>query len=474
MELSIDSADRALRTIENREKWIARSSAYYGDIVKRLQFFVPEGASVLEVGCSTGWLIRQIDGAGHRVGVDKRSEYVAAARASNVENTVEFLDGDFEKISLGRRFDFIIISDVVPFAHDVQRLFENAKAHLKPGGRVFVSTYNAYLRPIYRLAELLGLKRRSSAENWFSEHDVYNICDLVGFEVVRQGTGAIIPWDLLGLGGFINRWLGPLPIFKFTNLYGYYLFRDSDPKPKNFESVSVVIPARNEAGNIAAAITRMPRLSEKVEVIFVEGHSSDDTWEAICKTTDAPHPSWMSIKRLQQSGKGKANAVHEGFAGASGDVLLILDADLTVMPEELPRFIEILKAGLADFVHGSRLVYPMEGAAMRFLNVLGNKFFSMAFTFILGQRFKDTLCGTKVLYREDWARILKLRKYFGDFDPFGDFELLFGAVKLNHKVAEIPVHYKSRSYGETNIHRFRHGWILLKMVLFAAPRMRFY
>jgi glycosyltransferase involved in cell wall biosynthesis len=235
--------------------------------------------------------------------------------------------------------------------------------------------------------------------------------------------------------------------------------------------VSVIIPARNEVGNIEDIFTRIPEMGRGTELIFIEGGSSDDTYAAI-EQAIAKHPT-RKCKLQKQTGKGKGDAVQLGFANASGDILMILDADLTVPPEDPPRFYTALKSGKAEFVNGVRLVYPMEGQAMRFINLIGNKFFSLAFSWLLGQPIKDTLCGTKVLWKHDYERIAANRTYFGDFDPFGDFDLLFGAAKINLKIVDLPVRYRKRSYGATNINRWQHGWLLLRMVIFAAKRIKF-
>ena len=207
------------------------------------------------------------------------------------------------------------------------------------------------------------------------------------------------------------------------------------------------------------------------EIIFVEGHSTDNTWDEIQRVAKK-YPD-RQIKILQQSGAGKGNAVREGFAAASGDILMILDADLTMPPEELPKFYDVLASRHAEFANGVRLVYPMEKEAMRFLNMCANKFFSIAFTWLLGQPVKDTLCGTKVLFRKDYESIVANRSYFGNFDPFGDFDLLFGASKLNLKIADVPIRYRNRTYGSTNIHRWKHGLLLLRMTMFAARKLKF-
>jgi glycosyltransferase involved in cell wall biosynthesis len=236
-------------------------------------------------------------------------------------------------------------------------------------------------------------------------------------------------------------------------------------------TVSVVIPARNEAGNIPRLLSDVPDMGAGTELIFVEGHSSDGTYEAIEREI-LKHPH-RRARLFRQTGRGKGDAVRLGFSEANGDVLMILDADLTVPPDDLPRFYDALRAGKGEFLNGVRLVYPMERQAMRFFNLIGNKFFSLAFSWLLGQPLKDTLCGTKVLWKADYRRIAANRAYFGNFDPFGDFDLLFGAARLSLKIVDIPVRYRERTYGETNIQRWRHGWLLLKMVIFAARRIKF-
>jgi glycosyltransferase involved in cell wall biosynthesis len=223
----------------------------------------------------------------------------------------------------------------------------------------------------------------------------------------------------------------------------------------------VVIPARNEAGNIADIFRRVPEMGAGTELIFVEGNSTDDTYATIEKAI-ASNPGRKSTL-LKQTGKGKGDAVRKGFSNSAGDVLMIL-----------PRYYEALSSGKGEFINGVRLVYPMEREAMRLFNLLANKFFSVAFSWLLGQQVKDTLCGTKVLRKIDYDTIADNREYFGDFDPFGDFDLLFGAAKLNLKFVDIPVRYAERTYGQTKIARWRSGLILLRMMVFALRRIKFY
>jgi glycosyltransferase involved in cell wall biosynthesis len=335
-----------------------------------------------------------------------------------------------------------------------------------------LSYHSPIWEPALRLAQRAGLKAPMPPSNWLGMRDLAALLDLAGFEVIRREWRTLSPLRLLGLGTAINRLLAPLPLLRGLCLRHYLVARSRQvlhPPPR---SASVVIPARNEKGNIEAAVKRLPQFSERVEIVFVEGHSKDGTLEE-CRRVQAAYPD-RDIKVLVQDGKGKGDAVRKGFAAASGDVLMILDADLTVPPEDMPKFFRQIAEGRGEFVNGTRLVYPMEDQAMRALNWLANHGFSIVFSWLLNQRFTDTLCGTKVLRRSHYERIAANRLYFGDFDPFGDYDLIFGAVKLNLKVVEVPIRYLARTYGETQISRFRHGWLLLRMVVFAWRKLKAY
>jgi glycosyltransferase involved in cell wall biosynthesis len=320
------------------------------------------------------------------------------------------------------------------------------------------------------------LKTKSPQQNWLTHFDINNLLYLAGFDVYRQVRRTLIPFNIPILSFVFNKYFAKLPLLRYLglNMFSFAMkFPESNEDIKNRYSVSIVIPARNESGNIENAILRMPDFAKHHEIIFVEGNSTDDTWETIQKIK-AKYDHTHDIKITQQSGKGKGDAVRKGFGMATGDILMILDADLTMPPEELPKFYNAIAGYKGDFINGSRLVYAMDEKAMRFLNRLGNKFFSQAFTWLLEQKFRDTLCGTKVLFRKDYERLIINRKFFGDFDPFGDFDLLFGAYKLNLKIVEIPIRYKDRTYGDTNISRFKHGFMLLQMCIFAMRKCKFY
>jgi glycosyltransferase involved in cell wall biosynthesis len=312
-------------------------------------------------------------------------------------------------------------------------------------------------------------------QNWFSPNDVVNLMQLAGFEVVKHQAFILLPLNIPLISSIANRVIVHAVPFRWFAMTNFLIAR---PRPAAIghtasqePSVSVIVPARNEAGNIDTILRRIPELGEGTEIVFVEGHSTDNTYEAIEQSL-VMFPE-RNCKVLRQIGRGKGDAVRLGFEKSSGDVLMILDADMTVPPEDLRRFFDALIERNGEFINGVRLVYPLEDQAMRFFNILGNKFFSLAFSWILGQPIKDTLCGTKVMWRRDYLKIVGNRTYFGNFDPFGDFDLLFGAAKLNLKIAEMPVRYRARIYGDTNISRWRHGWVLLRMVLFAAQRIKF-
>lgn len=427
---------------------------------------VPQDASVLEIGCGSGGLLRLIK-ARRRVGVDLSERQIARAREQ--APGCEFHVQTAETLDLGERFDCILISDTLNFAADVQQVLECLHEHSHPGTRLIINYPSALWRPAFALARLLGIKAEDPASNWLSNEDMMGLLTLADWEPLVVQPRILCPVRALGLGSALNRWIGPL--LPWFNLTVFCVARSVRAKQTGPLTVSVVIPARNEAGNIEAAVQRTPEMGSGTELIFVEGHSRDDTWEEIVRVAKA-YPD-KRIKTLKQPGRGKGDAVRAGFAVAEGDLFIILDADLTVPPEEMPKFYEAVVCGRTEFANGSRLVYPMEKAAMRFLNMCANKAFGILFTWILGQPLKDTLCGTKVLRRADYERIVSNRAFFGDFDPFGDFDLLFGAAHLNLKIVDVPVRYRDRTYGSTNIQRWRHGWLLLRMVMFAARKLKF-
>ncbi len=366
-------------------------------------------------------------------------------------------------------FDVIVVSDTLNVAADVQRLLDRLRTVATERTRLIINYHSALWRPVVAGATQLGWRAKHPMSSWLAPSDVANMLNLAGWEAVRENCRILLPVRLGGLDRVVNRWVAPLlPWFCLSR------FLVARLEPRRIErplKVSVLVPARNEAGNIAAAVSRTPEMGAGTEFIFVEGNSKDDTWEKI-QAVKANNPD-RDIKILQQGGKGKGDAVRCGFAVATGDVLMILDADLTMPPEELPKFFEVIASGRAEYANGVRLVYPMDKEAMRFLNLCANKFFSVAFSWLLGQPIKDTLCGTKVMTRENYDRVAANRSYFGDFDPFGDFDLIFGADKLGLKFADVPIRYRERTYGSTNIDRWSHGALLIRMMVFAARKLKF-
>jgi len=448
--------------------------AYHRRLERVYRFLVPAGSRVLELGCGQGDLLASLAPA-HGVGVDFSAEMVSQARQRHPG--LHFLEADaeaVEQVLAGERFDAIILSDLVNDAWDVQRLFAQVRRLAAPQTRVVLNLYSRFWELPLALAQRLGLAHPVLPQNWLTLDDVENLCELSGLRPIRRWQEVLLPLPVPLLAPLCNRLLVRLWPLNHLALANFLVARPA-PEPLAEEPVvTVVVPARNEAGNVAAIFDRVPEMGAGTDLLFVEGHSQDDTFAAIEReiAARAALPGGRRARLLRQPGRGKGDAVRAGFAAARGDVLMILDADLTVPPEDLPRFYEVIRSGAGEMVNGVRLVYPMEKQAMRFANLLGNKFFSLAFSWLLGQRIKDTLCGTKVLHRRDYERLAANRAYFGDFDPFGDFDLLFGAARLNLEIVEVPVRYRERTYGTTNIQRWRHGWLLLQMCVFAAGRLK--
>lgn len=448
-------------------------SYYWNDITKYCSYFIHEDYSVLEIGCGTGEFLNNLK-AKRKVGIDFSEVMIAHAKTQFPELELQVMAA--EEIQLNEKFDVVILSNLIGYLDDIQKVFEGLKVVCHPQTKIIVTYYSFLWEPLLKFGERIGYKTKSPHQNWLSLSEINNLLFLSGFHVYRNSRRMILPVYIPLISEICNGFLAKFPVLRLLSINNFTFAKVVNTalsKELNTDySVSVIIPACNESGNIENAILRMPALGTHTEIIFVEGHSTDGTWEKIEEVKNK-YAATHCIKSSQVSERGKNAAVKKGFEMSSNDILMILDADLTVAPEDLRKFYHAIASGKGDFINGSRLVYPMEKEAMRFLNLVGNKSFSMLFTWLLDQRFKDTLCGTKVMFRKDYKRLVSNRKFFGDIDPFGDFDLLFGAHKLNLCIVEVPIRYHERTYGRTNISRFKHGFILLKMCFFAARKIKF-
>ncbi len=451
------------------DRWKARNRYYHKAQENLFKFLVEPGSSVLEVGCATADVLAAVQPS-RAVGVDFSRRMVELA--SKKYSHITFEHQDAEQVRLPGKFDYVLMADLMGYLNDIQKALTAARSVMIPRSRLIITYYNHLWQPLLKLGEKLKLKLPHPTQNWINSNDLTNLLELADFEVIRAGQRLLIPKYIPLLSWFFNKYLAQLPLLRKLCVTRYLVARPRELNPKRKYSVSIIIPARNEKGNIEQAVLSTPEMGKGTEIIFVEGHSKDGTLDEIKRVVKA-HLKKRDVKYTVQTGIGKGDAVREGFRMATGDILMILDGDLTVAPEDLPKFFEVIASNRGEFINGSRLVYPMEKEAMRLLNLFGNKFFSLMFTWLLGQRFKDTLCGTKAIFRTDYERIARNRTYFGDFDPFGDFDLIFGAAKLNLKIMEIPIRYKERTYGTTNISRFSHGLLLLQMCLFAMNKLKF-
>lgn len=453
---------------QSMDRWEGVRRCYQDRLAAIYRFLIPPDMRVLEIGCGQGDLLAAVKPS-YGAGIDLSPTLIERGRKRHPH--LDLREADAHSLNLEGDFDYIICSDLVNDLWDVQQVFERVREHCHAETRFVLNSYNRLWEKPRRLLEMLGLVKPMLPQNWFLGADIENLLYLAGFEAIRQSHEVLLPFGLPLAHSLANRYLvklWPFSLFAVTNVF----VARPQPEPKGNEpTVSVVVAARNEAGNIKQIFERVPMMGGGTEIVFVEGNSTDDTYATIEREIQR-HPA-TSARLYRQPGKGKGDAVRVGFREAKGDLLMILDADLTVPPEDLPRFYEAWRSGRADFVNGVRLVYPMEEKAMRFFNHIGNRFFSMAFSWLLQQNIKDTLCGTKVLSKKDYDMIAANRAYFGEFDPFGDFDLLFGAAKYNLKIVDLPVRYAERTYGDTNINRWRHGVILLRMVLYAMRRIKF-
>ncbi|QWG25116.1 glycosyltransferase [Bradyrhizobium sediminis] len=455
-----------------RPAWRRKAKFFHSEDENYLRFLIPKGARVLEIGCGTGDTLAGLEPS-FGVGLDFSPAMVDQAR--KLHGGLTFIVGDAEDpeviASLPGPFDFIVVLDTIGSLDDCQAFLEQLHPLCSRETRLVIGYFSHLWMPLLKVSELGGGRMPYPPQNVLAPSDVRALADLAGFDAVKSEQRMIVPVSLLGIGRFINRFISILPGVRWLALRHYVVCRSLPNFDEDrLHSATVVIPARNERGNIEPAIQRIPKFCDDIEIIFIEGHSKDGTFEEM-ERVKAAYPD-KDIKTMVQPGKGKADAVFTAYDVARGDVLMILDADLTMPPEQLPKFWNAIKSGKGEFINGSRLVYPLEDDAMRFLNLIANKIFSYLFSWLLNQRYTDTLCGTKVMRRTDYYRLREGKTYFGDFDPFGDFDLIFGASKLNLKSVDLPIRYAARTYGETQISRFRHGVMLLKMVVFAFFKIK--
>lgn len=451
-----------------RDKWIRKSKYYYDNLVNYLKFIIPGQSRVIEIGCGTGYVLSKLNPS-EGAGIDISEGMISIARKNYPD--LNFYVMDCEDLNIDEKFDFILISDTIGYFDDVQRSFEQIRKLCTDETRIVITYINFLWLPVLNIAETFRLKMPQVRNNWLNISDITNLLQLTGYDIINAYKKFLFPVYVPLVSSLVNRFIASVPGVNSLCLLKFIVAKISGIS-RDLNSVSVIVPARNEKGNIREIVRRTPRMGEFTEIIFVEGNSTDGTFEEI-ENVCTENSLSGNLRFAKQKGKGKADAVRLGFEMAAGKILMILDADMTVPPEDLTKFYEAVTNGKGEFINGSRLVYPLEKDAMRTLNIFGNKFFSAMFTWILNQRIKDTLCGTKVISKSNYEKLKEAKKFLGNLDPFGDFDLLFGAAKMNLKITEIPVRYQARSYGETNISRFTHGWMLLKMTVFAMKKFKF-
>jgi len=478
--------------------WLKKNKYYHHRLKKFFNFVVPDDSKILVINCKNGYLLENLNPA---VGVGIDDDLQALQIAQERYPQYRFYSGEIDipqpacdngledtsgclkckilaalnKIPQGETFDYIILPSVTMETNDIQELFDNLHRFCHRSTRIIIDTYSYFWEPILKITQKLGMRRPTNLKNWISRNDMLNFLYLSGFQTVTHGYRMLLPLYIPLISTFLNSFLAHIPVIQRLCLHEWIIARPtktslaSTKKTKNY-SVSVIIPCKNEKGNVEKAILQCPFMGKHTEIIFIEGESKDGTFDEIKKVAKK-YPE-KNITFYKQDSKGKGDAVRKGFAKASGDVLMILDADLTAPPQELPKFFDALITGKGEFINGSRLVYGMESNAMRPIAILANFCFGLLLRWIIGQKIKDSLCGTKVLFKSDYQKIAKNRKIFGNHDPFGDFDLIFGAAKLNLKIIDMPVHYKNRTYGQTQINRFKHFWFLLFMSFIAWRKFK--
>ena len=472
----MDSRKKKITNLNNKiykswDCWEKKNTFYHEEDIKYLKFLIPENKKILDLGCGCGKKLNALNPS-KGVGVDLSQEAIKLAKKKYSKYEFYCLDVENKNIlkKIKEKFDYILISDLVGDLDDIDNVLKNIHSFCNKSTRIILSYYSALWWPILKIAEYFKQKIPTIEKNWLGTKDIENFLEINNFQIIKNEKKKMMPKKLFGLGKIINKFIATLPLIDNLCLSTYIVSRSLNFKIDKEQSCSIIIPCKNEKGNIETIVKKIPQFCSKIEIIFVEGGSSDGTLEEIKRIKKKN--KLMDIKYFIQTKIGKADAVIKGFKKASNDILMILDADMTVPPETLSKFYNLYISGKGEFINGSRMVYPLEKDSMRFLNMIGNYCFSKIFTWLFRQRFTDTLCGTKVISKSDFKKIEETSQYFGKLDPFGDFLLIFSAVKGNLKIVELPIKYKKRVYGSTQISRFKHGFMLLKMTIFAYFKIK--
>ena len=450
-----------------RGEWIRSNEYFYSRLKRILQFIVEPHKRILEIRCQTGDQLASLIPS-YGVGVEISNAMVECARQLHPD--LHFVQSDPEDLEMRDTFDYILLNHIFDTV-DILRVMERIRQHCSPQTQLVVINYNYLWQPVLELASKIGLRSRFVEPNWVSENDIHGFLKLAGFRLVRNHRLILFPKWLPVISSLMNDFLARLPGLRRLCLMQVLVARPLEsPKREEDLTVSVIVPCRNEEGNVQQAAERIPSMGRHTEIVFCDDKSTDGTVIEV-QRMQALYPE-KNIRLVLGPGICKAENVWTGFRAARGDVLMILDADLTVMPEELPMFLRALASSSGDFINGSRLVYPVQKNAMKIANLVGNKLFGLLFSFLLDQRIKDTLCGTKVLWRKDWLRLEPNLGSWGLKDLWGDYELLFVASKLHLEIVEVPVHYQERIHGVTKMTKvFSNGFRMLRICWYAWRRL---
>ena len=446
---------------ENWELYRERNAYYHRAQRALFRTYVIPGMSVLELGCATGDLLAALR-PGRGVGVDLSPRMVEKARRKYP--AMEFFEADATFFETAERFDFIVINNLLEYVENIQGLFRNCRQLLKPRGRLLVSTTNPMWTPVLRFGERRRLCTPDTRRNFVTGQDAANLLGLNGFEVVNLMRRTLLPKKIPLVTSLVNLVAAQTPVLRRLCMTEFLVSRPMAAAPEEAYSVSVVVPCYNEAGNIEECVRRVPRMGSHTEVIVVDDGSKDGTADLVKPELNPA----VEVRCLSyQPNCGKLHAVRTGFDAARGDILMILDADMAVPPEDLPSFYQPLREGIADFINGTRLIYPLATGSMKLQNFFGNKLFGVLVSWLTGIHLSDTLCGTKAFFREDY------RNFQMGYDPWGDFDLLFGAAQRTCKILEVPIHYQERRAGQSKMKAIRHTLALLKACWFGFWRVKY-
>tara|TARA_B110000977_G_scaffold125183_1_gene160299 strand:+ start:1495 stop:2904 length:1410 start_codon:yes stop_codon:yes gene_type:complete len=445
-----------LKNKESRENFLKKKNFLFDEISKALNYLINDSNYVKFFCCGNSSIVNK---------VNSKNIYINEINNTFINSLTKSEIKKEDEINKNLNFDHIVIADIehqkfiTKNLIDLNEKIDNECRVIVLSKSIFWST----LINFYKKIKNIGPDKN----NFLPYSNLRKIFLNTNFEIVKNEKIIFFPFQFSLLTKFINQ-IFRFPVLNFFCMINLTVLKKVQKKNYQAEGkkISFIIPCKNEGGNIKFFYEKIINSTINAEFLFGNDNSSDNTLDEIKKLQQAiPN---KEIKIYDGPGVCKSENVYKGINLASGEIILIYDADLTVSFDDLVNSINLLLKTDADFINCTRMIMPQQKNAMKFLNFYGNLFFAFLFSILFKQKITDTLCGTKIFFKKDWEQIKKYNNTWGAKDLWGDFDLLLGAYKNNLKIVENPISYTDRKEDETKMTGIIKNSIRMLIITFVA------